>query len=121
MFRIEKSFRFEAAHKLPNHDGKCRELHGHSFKGTLIVEGDKLQTTGPKRGMLVDFSDLEVSMASMIGLYLDHKYLNDTLCVEDPTSEAIAYWVYHFIKPRVPQLAGVRIEETCTSSCEYRP
>ena len=51
MFRLEKEFSFEASHQLPLHDGKCARLHGHSWKGRIIIEGEELATTGPKSGM----------------------------------------------------------------------
>lgn len=121
MFRLEKEFRFEASHRLPAHDGKCRRLHGHSWVGRLIVEGDLLAAGGPKAGMLVDYGDLSAAVKPLVEEYLDHHHLNETLGLENPTSEEIARWVYEKVKPLLPPLTEVVIEETCTSKCTYHP
>lgn len=55
---IGKDFTFEAAHRLQNHDGKCRNLHGHSYKVKVAVTGESLRETGPETGMLFDFGVL---------------------------------------------------------------
>lgn len=121
MFRLEKEFKFEAAHRLPHHGGKCRRLHGHSWRGRLVVEGESLHTAGSSTGMLVDFDVLKRSVKDVVEHKLDHHYLNETLDLESPTSEEIARWVYDRLKPSLPLLVAVIIEETCTSRCEYRP
>lgn len=126
MFRLEKSFTFEAAHRLPNHDGLCARRHGHSFKGVVVCEGDELTSTGPKRGMLVDYGDMKAALKHWVENYLDHHDLNDTLGqppwdVTDPTSEEVARWLFDRLKPTLPSLKEVRIHETCTSSATYRP
>jgi 6-pyruvoyltetrahydropterin/6-carboxytetrahydropterin synthase len=122
VYRLEKKFRFEASHQLPQHDGKCRRLHGHSWVGTLILEGDDtdLVVGGPKSGMLVDFGDVSRLLSDVLDRYLDHHHLNDTTRLENPTSELLAWWIYQRMKPRLPLLRCVRIEETCTSAAEYR-
>lgn len=121
MFRLEKEFRFEASHQLMKHDGKCARLHGHSFKGALIVEGAHLAEAGAKQNMLVDYGRLSSVIKPIVDDYLDHHHLNLTLKTEMPTSEFIARWIYDKVKPEISQLVAVRIEETCTSRCEYHP
>lgn len=120
-FRLEKVFRFEAAHHLPNHDGKCKRMHGHSFVGKLIVEDYELVTSGPKAGMLIDYGDLSAAVKPLVDGFLDHFCLNDTTGLENPTSEELAKWIFFRLKPDLPQLVCVRVEETCTSAAEYRP
>jgi len=119
MFTLTKEFKFEAAHKLPHHDGKCQRLHGHSWVGKLILQGEELQADGAKRGMLIDFGQVSAAIKPLVEEVLDHHYLNDTTGLENPTSEEIARWVFLRIKPSLPQLVGVEIQETCTSSCTY--
>ncbi len=46
---IYKEFRFEAAHRLPYHQGKCCRLHGHSWVGRVYITRDHLDETGPKQ------------------------------------------------------------------------
>jgi 6-pyruvoyltetrahydropterin/6-carboxytetrahydropterin synthase len=124
MYRLAKKFRFEAAHKLTYHDGKCARLHGHSWRGMVIVTGPNLVAVGPKRGMLIDYGDLSKLLHPLIEDCLDHRYLNDTLDTEDPTSEFVAWWLYSKLVAKLPdgvKLESVIIEETCTSSAEYRP
>lgn len=120
-WKLEKEFRFEASHTLPHHEGKCSRLHGHSWKGKLICEGGKLQTSGSESGMLVDYGELSKMVKPLVEKYLDHWHLNESLQMESPTSEKIAQWIYEQIKPQIPLLKSVVIEETCTSRCEYRP
>lgn len=121
MYKLVKQFRFEAAHRLPHHDGKCARLHGHSWVGRLIIEGPSLASDGPKAGMLVDYGDMKRAIEPLVDLALDHYYLNETTGLENPTSEELARWIYDRVKPHLPELVAVEIDETCTSSAEYRP
>lgn len=59
MVKIGKSFTFEAAHRLQNHEGKCFNLHGHSYKIEVSIKGKTLVSDGPERGMLLDFGTLD--------------------------------------------------------------
>lgn len=121
MFTLSKQFRFEASHRLPAHDGKCARLHGHSWIGRVYVRGTELQADGPKAGMLIDFGELKRIVNPLVDDYLDHHHLNDTTGLENPTSEELARWIYDKLKPELPELAAIEIEETCTSSCRYEP
>ena len=58
--RITKEFTFETGHALYGHDGKCKNIHGHSYKLSVTVLGKPvLDSNGPKFGMIMDFSDLK--------------------------------------------------------------
>jgi len=116
---ITKEFKFEAAHKLPHHDGQCARLHGHSFKARAIIQGEKLVLSGPKQGMLIDFKTVSDIIDPIVKEKLDHYYLNETLPLESPTSENIAKWLYDEVKPQLPNLISIQIDETCTCSCEF--
>jgi 6-pyruvoyltetrahydropterin/6-carboxytetrahydropterin synthase len=120
---LRKSFSFEAAHHLPEHDGLCRRPHGHSWSGELVVKGSGLWGQGPKTGMLIDYADLSAAIKPVIADKLDHHDLNETLADVlhgmPPTSEVIATWLYDYLKPSLPDLVAVVIDETCTSRCEY--
>jgi len=52
--QIRKHFRFEAAHVLPYHLGKCARPHGHSYRLEVAIRGP-LRQEGPARGMIEDF------------------------------------------------------------------
>lgn len=117
---ISKEFRFEAAHKLPHHDGKCQRLHGHSWIGRVYVKGNKLHETGTKQGMIIDYGDIKKYLKPLLENFLDHHYLNETTGLLNPTSEAIAKWIFERLEEQgLPGLYSVEIRETCTSSAIY--
>ena len=114
---IYKEFMFEAAHHLPNvpEGHKCARLHGHSWKGTIYVAGD----LDPHLGWVVDYGDIKKIFAPLYER-LDHNYLNEIEGLENPTSEVLAKWIWDRLKPDLPQLSRIVINETCTSGCIYR-
>jgi len=121
MFTLRKVVRFEAAHHLPLHDGLCRRPHGHSFVATLTLESEALLVQGSSTDMVQDFKEVSAAVKPLLEEKLDHRDLNESLPLENPTSEAIAQWLYEELKPKLPLLVAVTIAETCTSECEYRP
>lgn len=121
MFYIQKSFTFEASHILPHHQGKCGRLHGHSWKMSIYVTTKDLQESGPSQGMVVDFYDISTLVKPLLEKKLDHWHLNDTTGLQNPTSEELARWVYQQLKPTLPALYMVSINETCTSEARYAP
>ena len=65
VLRITKEFRFEGAHALPGYDGRCRNIHGHSYLMYVTVKGEPLNgTSSPKEGMVVDFKELKAVVYS---------------------------------------------------------
>ena len=108
---------FESAHRLPNvEEGhKCGRLHGHSFKCTIFVAGP----IGEKTGWVIDYGDMKKPFMP-IWDQLDHHYLNDIPGLENPTSEVMAKWIWDKLKPNMPELTKVLINETCTSGCLYQ-
>lgn len=120
MWILSKDFTFEASHQLPHHDGKCARLHGHSWRGTVYVEGDKLVESGSKQDMVMDFKEIKDYLNPLIEGYLDHHHLNSTTQLENPTSERVAQWVYERLEDGgLKGLIAVCIQETCTSRCFY--
>lgn len=119
MFEIEKLFRFEAGHTLVHHDGKCSSPHGHSYVVRIVLRSADLIEEGPKQAMVRDFQDVQSSVKPMIEKYFDHKWLNDSLQLDSPTSEQIAKWIYDYLKPTVPKLYKVVVSETESSSASY--
>ena len=105
MHILKKTKTIEAAHNLPNHDGKCRGLHGHSWKISIIIKGKSLCTSGPKKGMLMDYYDIGVLMKEYVEV-LDHRNLNDIW--DNPTSEVIAESLYDQMRQKVEDLTGGR-------------
>jgi 6-pyruvoyltetrahydropterin/6-carboxytetrahydropterin synthase len=113
---LEKTFRFEAAHLLPNvpADHKCRRLHGHSFRVDVAAAGE----VDEKVGWFVDYADLKEAFQPLMDA-LDHRYLNDVEGLANPTSEKLAAWIWERLAPRVPGLTRITVQETCEARCHY--
>ena len=113
---LEKTFRFEAAHLLPNvpEDHKCRRLHGHSFRVDVAIRGEVDETIG----WFLDYADLEAAFAPL-RRQLDHYYLNEVEGLENPTSEILAEWIWTRLHPNVPGLWRIVVHETCNARCAY--
>ena len=114
--KLFKDFSFEAAHKLPlvPSDHKCSNLHGHSFRVKVCVDGPVNEM-----GWVMDFSEIKKTCEPYIE-HLDHSYLNEIDGLENPTSENIAIWLWDRLIKTLPQLSSVSVMETCNSGCEYR-
>lgn len=79
---IRKTFTFDAAHQLPNHNGKCANLHGHTYKADVYVQGEVRQVEEQARsdeGMILDFAYLSVAFHERVRDVLDHKFLVPTM------------------------------------------
>lgn len=73
--KVAKRFRWEAAHRLPWHEGECRHLHGHSYRMMVELEGEP-----DDQGMLIDFKHVKRLVAPLVE-QMDHATLvsaNDT-------------------------------------------
>lgn len=72
---ITRTFEFDAAHRLNNHKGRCRNIHGHRYKLELTLEGKTMSCEGEsEEGMLLDFSDIKVVAGDFVD-DLDHAFL----------------------------------------------
>ncbi len=67
--KVAKRFRWEAAHRLPWHDGSCRHLHGHSYRMMVELEGEP-----DGRGMLIDFKHVKRLLKPLVDK-MDHATL----------------------------------------------
>lgn len=114
--RLTKEFKFEAAHTLPSlpEDHKCRQMHGHSFKIEIHVEGE----VDPKIGWIYDHKEISEAMNPLID-QLDHSYLNDIEGLESPTIEIMAAWFWKKLDPQLRGLKEIKIYETPTASCSF--
>lgn len=113
---IFKEFTFDSAHFLPMvpETHKCRAIHGHTYKLAIIIEGP----ADPVLGWVMDFADLKEIMAPIINT-IDHKLLNDIPGLENPTCELLAKWIWDKIKPSIPMLCKLTLNETPTSGAIY--
>ena len=115
--RLTKDFTFEAAQTLPcaPEGHKCRRLHGHSFRVEITVEGP----VDPRTGWFLDYGVIR-DAAEPLRARLDHYYLNEIEGLENATSEVLCAWIWERLKPALPSLWCIAVEETCTARCEYR-
>ncbi len=140
--RITKQFNFETGHALYGYDGKCRNVHGHSYKLSVTVLGTPISDkNNVKYGMVIDFSDLKKIVKEEIVDVFDHatvfnkntphvelaKELSDRghhviLVDYQPTSEMMIIDFAKKIKNRLPKnihLFSLRLQETETSFAEW--
>ncbi|MBA6156790.1 6-carboxytetrahydropterin synthase [Tenacibaculum sp. S7007] len=140
--RITKQFTFETGHALYGYDGKCKNVHGHSYKLSVTVMGQPItDTSNVKYGMVIDFSDLKRIVKEEIVDVFDHatvfnkntphvelaKELKDRghhviLVDYQPTSEMMVIDFAQKIKNRLPvniQLHAIKLQETETSFAEW--
>jgi 6-pyruvoyltetrahydropterin/6-carboxytetrahydropterin synthase len=140
--RITKRFSFEAGHALYGYDGKCKNLHGHSYKLFVTVIGTPIMDKrNPKFGMVIDFTDLKRIVTEEIVDKFDHatifnkntphiklaKTLKDeghnVLLVDyQPTTERMATDFARKITKRLPinlKLHSLKLQETESSYAEW--
>jgi 6-pyruvoyltetrahydropterin/6-carboxytetrahydropterin synthase len=108
---VTRAFAFEAAHQLPWHEGKCRNLHGHSYRLEVTVEGPLTE-----HGVVVDFSDLKAVVQREVIDRYDHRYLNDVM--DNPTAELVAHDIWKSLEAAGLGLTRVRLWETADCSVE---
>jgi 6-pyruvoyltetrahydropterin/6-carboxytetrahydropterin synthase len=109
--RVVRTFRFEAAHQLPWHEGKCRDLHGHSYRLDVTVEGPLTEN-----GVVVDFADLKAVVRREVIDRFDHKYLNDLL--DNPTAELIAQHIWKSLEAAGLGVTAIKLWETADCAVE---
>lgn len=140
--RITKQFTFETGHALYGYDGKCRNVHGHSYKLSVTVIGSPItDTSHVKLGMVIDFGDLKKIVKEEVEDVFDHATVfnkntphmelakelqerghNVILVDYQPTSENMVIDFADKIKARLPKeisLFSLKLQETETSYAEW--
>ena len=140
--RITKQFSFETGHALFGYDGKCRNVHGHSYKLSVTVIGSPIEEKGAvKLGMVIDFSDLKKIVKEEVVDVFDHAtvFNKNTPHIElakeltnrehaviladyQPTSENMVLDFADKIKARLPKnitLFSLKLQETDSSFAEW--
>lgn len=91
---ITKIFRFEAAHHLPGHRGKCANPHGHSYRLEITLRGPvKDAPNQSDNGMVMDFGDLSQFVRASVIERLDHQDLNLVIGLHT-TAENLVHWIW---------------------------
>nr|WP_262512051.1 6-carboxytetrahydropterin synthase QueD [Pedobacter nutrimenti] len=113
---IYKCFSFDAAHFLPNVPAghKCGRMHGHTYHLKVFVSGE----IDPESCWFMDFSDLKAIVNPLIKR-LDHHTLNEIDGLENPTSESLMVWIWEKLKPLLPALVKLELQETPGSGVIY--
>lgn len=140
--RITKQFSFETGHALYGYDGKCKNVHGHSYRLDVTVIGSPItDSSNVKYGMVIDFSDLKKIAKEEIVDVFDHATVfnkntphvelarelksrgHNVLLVDyQPTSEMMVIDFAEKIKSRLPEnikLYSLKLQETATSFAEW--
>ncbi len=132
IIRITREFSFEGAHALGGYDGKCCHIHGHSYRMAVTVTGEPVaDEDSPKKGMVIDFTDLKKIVGENIIDKFDHalvmrqdaplaeeiqKIYGNVIVVDfQPTSEMLATYFSDVISGLLPKgvkLFSVKLWET---------
>ena len=111
---VTRRIRWEAAHYLPNHDGPCARMHGHSWSAEVVVQGDVDTSEGPTQGMVIDMGALAAHFRDRLEPLLDHQCLNDTIPASyyPPSTENVAAWILHHYRVAGFPVVRVTVRET---------
>ena len=134
MTTVTKTVKFDAAHVLTDHQGLCRNLHGHTYRVDVSVaqagDGD----------MVIDFKELKGVLAEVILDRFDHSFIYNTGSAGESeiaavvekhgmrtvaipfrsTVENLAKMFYKELKGRIPGLSAVKVWETADNCAEFR-
>lgn len=132
MFSVTREIAFCYGHRLMNHDGKCRHLHGHNGRAVITLASESLDGMG----MVMDFSVLKRVVGGWIDQALDHKMLlhrddpalpllrgqGEPVFVMDvnPTAENIARLIFDYAASQGFPVVEVRLWETEGCYASYR-
>ena len=132
MFTITKEVYFCYGHRLMNHAGKCRNLHGHSVKVSISIQQKELNN----QDMVCDFSDVRDCVETYINDCLDHNFLlhkDDPIILmliannerflaldEHPTAEVLSKMIYQYVKKAGFNVAQVILWETASAHACYQ-
>ena len=136
MITVTKTIRFDAAHILTNHQGLCKNLHGHTYRVDVsVAQGD-----GDTSDMVIDFKDLKRIASEVVCERFDHAFIYNTESAGEreiaavvekngmrtvaipfrSTAENLARMFFGELKARIPGLSAVKVWETADSCAEYR-
>lgn len=126
MKTVVRQFSFDAAHCLPNYDGPCANLHGHTWRllvevcgPPVLYEGYSQSDTYP--GMVCDFRTMDKIVKELVIDKLDHRYINE-IFDGPPLAEVIIDWIVDKLYEDAfgDNLIAVQLYETEKSLCVWR-
>ena len=112
---VWRRYVFQSAHRLPNvpQGHKCGRMHGHGFEVILHANQD---LGSSEIGIDYDYLD---ALWAPLSNDLDHACLNDIPGLENPTSENISNWIWHRLKPKLPELSWITVYETANCGAHF--
>ena len=133
MFEVTREIHFCYGHRLPNHQGKCRHLHGHNARVLITLAAKQLDSLG----MVIDFSEIKLRLGAWINEHLDHRMLlhredplvavlrqhDEPVFVMDnsPTAENIARLLYETGRALGMPITRVQLWETHDCVAAFSP
>ncbi|MFH1462055.1 MAG: 6-carboxytetrahydropterin synthase QueD [bacterium] len=115
---LTKKFTFDAAHRLSNYAGKCKNLHGHTYLLEVTIKG----RVNKRTGMVMDFEDIKKIVDKLVLKKLDHQYINKIVKVS--TAENIIQWIWKVLsngfKKYNVELYILKLWETPNSCVTYK-
>jgi len=138
MITVTKTIRFDAAHILTNHQGLCKNLHGHTYRVDVSAIGNGADD------MVIDFKELKTIATDVICSRFDHAFIYNTASSGEceiaavvnkngmrtvaipfrSTAENLAKYFFEELAPKMPprvQLVSIKVWETADSCADYRP
>ncbi len=103
---IGRRFTFCASHTLPNHKGKCKDLHGHNYVLEVEIIGPIQLNIGPERGMILDYTTIDTIVQANVIERLDHTHLNPR--IPNPTAENISTVIVEWLS-KAFNSGGIRL------------
>jgi 6-pyruvoyltetrahydropterin/6-carboxytetrahydropterin synthase len=107
---ITKEITFDSAHHLDRYEGKCRNIHGHTYRLCVTISGYVNEI-----GIVIDFYEIKKMFEVLIMEQFDHKYLNDVLTEMNPTVDNMVVWIWEqfetYLQSQGYTRQGCRIEE----------
>ena len=100
---ISKDIKFDCAHMLSNYEGKCANLHGHTYHGTVILEGD----INPETGMLLDYNTIK----DVVDVF-DHAIIFSATGERNPAETELYNWACRYKMRKVELVHGKSTAET---------
>ena len=100
---ISKDIKFDCAHMLSNYEGKCANLHGHTYHGTVILEGD----ISPETGMLLDYNTIK----DVVDVF-DHAIIFSATGERNPAETELYGWACRYKMRKVELVHGKSTAET---------
>lgn len=103
MIHLTKIFHFEAAHTLMGYDGRCRNIHGHSYEMRVTIKGMPIiDPSSPKNGMVMDFGDLKKIVNEEIVDHYDHAFIINDQMPKDFIEEVKRHYERIIVLPYQP-------------------